>query len=155
MLPTVTTSPRLAALIASIVVSLGSKGSNGKALSFAIRTINSRTTSDVVRPIGRRTASASFTVCSSIRAFTTAVIVPIPRASTYTEFGYFSHDSQYIQHTETPPPRPETVPPQGSEPEAGLRHSPAPVALRSHDPAQAGRRARYRPPRLAAWRGKS
>jgi hypothetical protein len=31
----------------------------------------------------------------------------------------------------------------------------SPVALKSHDPAQAGRRARYRPPRPAAWRGKS
>src|SRR6266566_9863565 len=95
MLPTVTSSPRLAAFIASIVVSLGSKGSKGKALSFAIRLINSRTTSDVVKPIGRRTASASFTVCSSIRAFTTVAIGLIPRLLK-TQIVSFSHDSQYL-----------------------------------------------------------
>src|SRR6266446_1421533 len=33
--------------------------------------------------------------------------------------------------------------------------SPKPRLFKSHDPAQAGRRGRYRPPRPVAWRGKS
>ena len=54
--------------MASIVSSLGARGSKGNRLSVAIRTIIRRKASDTVRPSAPSTAAASSLVFSSMRA---------------------------------------------------------------------------------------
>src|SRR5208337_681258 len=68
--PAVASSPRRAAFIAATVLAFGIRGSNGSALSVAIRTIIMRKASDTVRPIAPSTAAASSLIRSLIRART-------------------------------------------------------------------------------------
>ena len=57
-----TSSPRRAAFIASIVSALGASGSKGSAFSIAIRIIIMRKASETVSPMDASTASASFLI---------------------------------------------------------------------------------------------
>ncbi len=66
-------APRRAAFMASIVSALGTRGSEGKALSLAIRIIIKAKASDPARPMLARTAAASSLTRPSIRARTARV----------------------------------------------------------------------------------